>query len=155
MRLVNVTSGRLASLGVVSNITILANDDPYGAFEFEPSLVAVDEMNENITVHVVRRQGIVGRTRVYYASVPWNTSVDDIMYIRAKESQDYLPVSGFIDFQPNQTMGTFVLTIMDDVIPEGNETIVVNLTSVKLLQSQGLESGKIDFSQFLWPFICS
>ena len=143
MRLVNVTSGRLSSRGIVSNVTILANDDPYGVFEFEPTLLTIDEVNGNVTVHVVRRQGTIGKTRVYYTSVARNVSVNDVMYNRAEENRDFRPVSGFVDFQPNQTSGSFVLAIMDDVIPEDNETIVVNLTGVTLIggQSSGNKSN--------------
>lgn len=139
LRLVNVTSGRLSSRGIVSNITILGNDDPYGVFEFEPTLLTVDEVRRNVTVRVVRRQGTIGNTRVYYASL--NVSVDGVMYNRAEENRDFYPVSGFIDFQPNQTTGSFHLPIMNDVIPEANETIVVNLTSVTLIGSQS--SGRL------------
>jgi hypothetical protein len=152
VRLVNVTRGRLSSRGIVSNVTILASDDPYGVFEFEPSLLAVDEVSRNVTVHIVRRQGTMGKTRVYYTSVSSNISVNDAMYNRAEENRDFHAVSGFVDFQPNQTSGRFALRIMDDVIPEDNETIVVNLTSVTLLASQGSKSGTVDVYVICHPF---
>lgn len=143
MRLVNVTRGRLASRGIVSNVTILANDDPFGLFEFDPSLLTIEEANRNITVTIVRRQGTMGTTRVYYTSVPSNVGVSDVMYDRAEEDKDFHPVSGFVDFRPNQTVGNFVVTILDDVIPEDNETIVVNLTSVMLMGGQDFQSGTV------------
>ena len=152
VRLVNVTRGRLSSRGIVSNVTILASDDPYGVFEFEPSLLAVDEVSRNVTVHIVRRQGTMGKTRVYYTSVSSNISVNDAMYNRAEENRDFHAVNGFVDFQPNQTSGRFALRIMDDVIPEDNETIVVNLTSVTLLASQGSKSGTVDVFVICHPF---
>jgi G-protein coupled receptor 98 len=144
VRLVNVTSGRLSSRGIVANVTILANDDPYGVFEFEPTFLAVDEGNRNVTVRVVRRQGSVGKTRVYYTSVAHNVTVDDVTYNRAEENRDFHPVSGFVDFQPNQTSGSFVLAIMDDDLPEDNETIVVNLTRVALSGGEEGSGNKIN-----------
>ena len=143
MRLVNVTRGRLSSRGIVSNVTVLANEDPYGVFEFEPAFLTADEGNRNVTLQVVRRQGSVGKTRVYYTSVAHNVTVNNVIYNRAEENRDFHPVSGFIDFQPNQTSGSFVLTIIDDVMPEDNETIVVNLTKVTLTARQGPGNRKI------------
>ena len=143
MRLVNVTRGRLSSRGIVSNVTVLANEDPYGVFEFEPAFLTADEGNRNVTLQVVRRQGSVGKTRVYYTSVAHNVTVNNVIYNRAEENRDFHPVSGFIDFQPNQTSGSFVLTIIDDVMPEDNETIVVNLTKVTLTGRQGPGNRKI------------
>lgn len=137
MRLVNVSSGRLASRGVIANITILANDDPYGVFEFEPSLLVVNEVDRNVSLHIVRRQGSIGKARVSYMSLPINTSVSEAVYDRGEDNLDFRPISGYVDFQPNQTSGSFMVTIMDDLIPEDNETIFVNLTSVTLLSSQG------------------
>lgn len=141
MRLVNVSRGRLSSRGIVSNITILGNDDPYGVFEFEPTLLTVGEVNRNVTIRVARRRGAMGNTRVYYTSLKSNVSVDGVVYNRAEENLDFYPVSGFIDFLPNQTSGSFVLPIMDDVTPEANETIIVNMTSVTLIGSQS--SGRL------------
>ena len=141
MRLINVTSGRLSSRGIVSNITILANDDPYGVFEFDPTVVTVNEVNGNVTVYIVRRQGAVGKTRVYYTSVPRNVSMTDFMYNRAQANEDFRAVKGFVEFLPNQTLGSFVVEVLDDNIPEDNETIVFNLTSVMLVEGQGFLSG--------------
>ena len=132
----------------MSNITILGNDDPYGVFEFEPTLLTVNEITQNVTVQVVRQRGTMGNTRVYYASLKGNVSVDDVVYNRAEGNRDFHPVSGFIDFQPNQTSGSFLLPITDDVIPEANETIVVNLTSVTLIGSQS--SGRVSARQMDW-----
>ena len=137
----------MSSRGIVSNITILGNDNPYGVFEFEPTLLTVNEITQNVTVRVVRQRGTMGNTRVYYASLKSNVSVDDVMYNRAEGNRDFHPVSGFIDFQPNQTSGSFLLPIMDDVIPEANETIVVNLTSVTLIGSQS--SGRVSARQIV------
>lgn len=137
-----MSSGRLASNGIVANITVLANDDPHGVFKFSPVLLSVDETNRNVTLTIVRRKGAVGKTRVYYTSVPSSMSLRDVVYDRATENQDYHSMNGFVDFQPNQTLGSIVLRIMDDIIPEDNETIVVNLTSVVLISDPVVQPGE-------------
>lgn len=146
MRLVNVTRGRLSSRGVVSNITIVANDDPYGVFEFEPSILAVREATRNITLHVVRHQGTLGSVRVNYTSRishVWRTGDN-----RASDKEDFIHVDGFLEFVPNQTLETFMIQILDDVKPEENETVVVNLTSALLLTNQ--HSGTISYYGRTW-----
>lgn len=142
LRLVNVSNGRLASSGIVANITILANDDPHGVFEFDPVLLSVEEADKNVTLTIARRKGTVGKTRVYYTSVPSSVLVEGLKYGRANETQDYASIKGFVDFQPNQISGSIVVTIMDDVIPEDNETVVVNLTSVVLISDPIIRPGK-------------
>ena len=144
MRLTNVTRGRLASTGIVSMVIVLASDDPYGVFEFYPTWTTVHEMHTNLTLRIVRRRGSMGNTRVYYTSVPRSVVVSGLVTSRAEEDKDYRSIDAHVDFQANQTSTTVVLEILDDVIPEGNETIVVNLTSVVLLQNSGASSGEAD-----------
>lgn len=126
----------------MSNITVLTNDDPHGVFEFDPVLLSVEEADRNVTLTIARQKGTMGKTRVYYTSVPSSVIMKGLMYARANESQDYISINGFVDFQPNQTSASIVLRIMDDIIPEDNETVVVNLTSVVLISDMVIRPGK-------------
>ena len=70
-RLLNVTAGMLASNDTVAIVTVLENDDPYGAYEFEATSRDV-EIPEDIPVGgsssvnmmVERRQGTFGEVTV-------------------------------------------------------------------------------------------
>ena len=70
-RLLNVTAGRLDSSGTVAMVTVLENDDPYGAYEFETSLREVEIPEDiplggasSVDIQVDRSQGTFGEVTV-------------------------------------------------------------------------------------------
>lgn len=78
--LLNVTAGRLASNDIVAIVTVLENDDPYGAYEFESASQDV-EIPEDIPVggsplvhmQVERNQGTIGNVTVSSCTCKNNT----------------------------------------------------------------------------------
>ena len=70
-RLLNVTAGRLNSSSTVAMVTVLENDDPYGAYEFEASSQEVEIPEDiplgdssSIDIQVDRNQGTFGEVTV-------------------------------------------------------------------------------------------
>ena len=70
-QLLNVTAGRLSTDGIISTVTVLENDDPYGAYEFGVTSQNV-EIPEDIPIggssvvdmQVDRNQGTFGEVMV-------------------------------------------------------------------------------------------
>lgn len=70
-RLLNLTAGMLASRDIVTIVTVLENDDPYGAYEFEATSRNVEIPEDipvggssSIDIEVERTQGTFGEVMV-------------------------------------------------------------------------------------------
>ncbi|XP_031564731.1 adhesion G-protein coupled receptor V1-like [Actinia tenebrosa] len=133
IQLVNVSSGRLAATGTVSNITIIANDHPYGIFQFNRSVVSVPESNKNVTVVFNRERGVLGAVRVHYETMS-NGDMFGSIRQKALAGEDFVASNGYIDFSGGQKNASFVIQILDDDIPENEETLLVNLTRVEIVK---------------------
>ena len=80
-RLLNVNSGSFASSGMVASVTILENDDPFGAYEFEASSRDV-EIPEDIPAGGSRMVDLdVNRNQGTFGNVMVNTSDRALHYI--------------------------------------------------------------------------
>uniref|UniRef100_A0A8D0G948 Adhesion G-protein coupled receptor V1 n=1 Tax=Sphenodon punctatus TaxID=8508 RepID=A0A8D0G948_SPHPU len=134
--IINVSCGHL---GVHTNasLTVLANDDPYGFFIFSERNrpVKVEEETRNITLTIVRVNGLLGIVMVTYRTMgddeksPYQPS--DVA--RATQERDYLPISGSVIFATNKSEATIFLPVLDDDEPERSESIFVELLSVALV----------------------
>lgn len=68
--------------------------------------------------------------------------------IRA-DYQDFTAVSGNITFAQGQEYGFFTIPILDDTVPEQDESVFVRLTTVVLVQAAQLRTGKVHACMFL------
>ncbi|XP_065175877.1 adhesion G-protein coupled receptor V1-like [Sycon ciliatum] len=133
------TSGAsLDSANIDASVTISANDDPYGIFEFSAGIPSTSgtfipassaapslELRESaglVDIYVVRAQGTVGNASVEYSTSP-GTAVGD------GASPDYTPTASRLEFAGGQLFSKFQLRINDDAIPELAKNFTLELTN--------------------------
>ena len=152
VQLINVSAGRLADQGTQSNVTILASDDPYGVFIFYPSQLTITENNTTVSLIIKRISGVQGVVRVNYSSISGMNMPNVRM---ASPNEDYVPIVGAVEFSEGQKNATVSLMVLDDNIPEAEETIMVNLTDVQLVSGHPVFPGRLYFfiSFFLFSLL--
>lgn len=128
--LTNVAGGaRVDASQDTAIITVLKSDSSNGVFGFTSNSLA-NTIGEpgNITVAVNRSEGMFGDV-----TVTWE--VRD-MSSGMVASQDFSPATGRIEFQENDNLQTFLITTLDEMVPELNEDFVVVLTSAVASDNQ-------------------
>ncbi|KAL4228132.1 hypothetical protein ACF0H5_013567 [Mactra antiquata] len=119
-----------------SEVTVRANDDPYGKFVIPVTNrpVFVDETSSVVTVNVQRLGGRFGVVDVNYTTLsPTETYPYIPSTLPRADTSDYVLTSGVVRFQSDQEQATFDLQILDDLEPEENEAVYVRLTGVTLI----------------------
>ncbi|MEW8158965.1 MAG: Calx-beta domain-containing protein [Candidatus Thiodiazotropha endolucinida] len=109
-------------VGVLNNatLTIVENDArPAGSVEFSGSSYRVNEDAGTLSVTIQRSGGSEGSGTIDYA----------ISDGTATGGSDYNATSGTLTFIDGQVSGTFDITITDDTLQEGTESIVLNLSN--------------------------
>ena len=139
-----MSAGRLASRDTRANLTVLHSDDPHGVFAFEPATVRVIEQNASVWLSVVRRRGTTGTVRVNF------TTSDHVGAGLAEPNKDYIPHRGSLVFSAGQQVANFTVVVLDDVLPEDEEEIVVNLTSAELLGGPAVVPGEWPGNWLYW-----
>ncbi|XP_055460041.1 adhesion G-protein coupled receptor V1 [Psammomys obesus] len=113
-----------------------AEIEPMGVFQFSPSSrnITVSEDARAVRIHVQRLFGFCSDLiKVFYA-----TTADS-----AAPLEDFEPVqSGEVSFHRFQAEADFEITIINDQLPEREETFYVNLTSV---ETKGLGKGDVNW----------
>ncbi|XP_033109462.1 adhesion G-protein coupled receptor V1-like [Anneissia japonica] len=140
VNLISVSDGDLGeSQFLVAKLTITASDDPYGRFVFDQeSLQVVQiEANQNITLKIIREAGSVGSVRVFYSSLRDDEELPNMpsFISRASEGIDFQANQGSMIFTDGQREGSVTVTILDDNLPETEETMFIYITRVTLLES--------------------
>jgi hypothetical protein len=127
---INLTSGSAQGLGIVigtnSSPIIDIAVQPAEKVQFQSSLFSVNENAGTATI-TVTRTGLGGFTIVDYATS--NGS--------ATAAADYVQTSGELVFSPGEKSKTFPVSILDDSLPEGVETVILSLT-VRATDSGGI-----------------
>ncbi|NWQ77266.1 GPR98 protein, partial [Columbina picui] len=135
--IINVSSGRLGN-HTNATLTILANDDPYGVFIFSEQNrpIKVQEETKNISLTVVRRGGLLGTVMVTYRTIGDDEKSPFLPpdVVRATQGKDYIPVTGYLIFTANESEATISLPILDDDDPERSESVLVELSSIVLIE---------------------
>lgn len=118
----NASGAQLSPTAGTATLTI--QDDELG--EDELGVVAFDRANyvvvENVgsaLVTVTLTVSVTGQVTVNYA-----TSINS-----ALADSDYTPTSGQLTFRAGQTRQTIAIAILDDTVPESNETLSVTLSN--------------------------
>ncbi|KAI6651569.1 hypothetical protein LOD99_5177 [Oopsacas minuta] len=121
------------------SLRIEENDSPYGLFQFDTSgvpaqdnqfieaateqpVITVSEETVNISLQVVRAQGTVGQVSVEYF-----TSSLDAFGIGS--DRDYINTAGSLTFSQGQRSQYLTITLVDDAIPELEESFQVILSN--------------------------
>lgn len=145
IRLLNVSHGRLGSQ-IISTLTVLANDDPYGLFLFSENSrpIRVAEANTLVVLTIQRRKGLMGRVQVMYRTlrdtepVPYSTPGVG----RASAGNDFVPTLDSITFSANQSEANVTVRILDDSEPERAESVFVELSSITLVEGAQARPGE-------------
>ncbi len=110
-----------ASEGVQSTGTVtIVDNDGAGIFEFESSELSVSESVGTATITVNRLRAADGVATVDYVLGTGST---------ATSGTDFTLTAGTLTFNDGETSKTFTVTIADDTVIEGSETVVLQLSN--------------------------
>ncbi|XP_061478182.1 adhesion G-protein coupled receptor V1 isoform X3 [Rhineura floridana] len=118
-------------------LSILPNDSPYGVVGWHTNSVFVkvaepEEKPTIVTLYVLREQGFVGDISVQLISQP----IFSLPLVnQAMENEDYRLENKTVIMAENMTMASVPVAILPDNIPELQEGLVINISSVQLLDS--------------------
>ncbi|VDI35962.1 G-protein coupled receptor 98 [Mytilus galloprovincialis] len=136
VKLTTVEPGELgAGDKLVSSVTILANDDPYGEFVFPSQLrpLQVEENYKNITLSINRLKGTFGTVDIYYRTLgPAELHPQVPVTVNRAGVNDYRATEGMVRFGPTEPQKTIIVTVMDDSDPENDESFYVILINATL-----------------------
>ncbi|CAG2257626.1 ADGRV1 [Mytilus edulis] len=136
VKLTTVEPGELgAGDRLVSSVTILANDDPYGEFVFPSQLrpLQVEETYKNITLSINRLKGTFGTVDIYYRTLgPAELHPQVPVTVNRAGVNDYRATEGMVRFGPTEPQKTIIVTVMDDSDPENDESFYVILINATL-----------------------
>lgn len=112
-------------LGNVSSAQVVISEDdpvqPSGILRFSGASYNVDENDISVVVTISRANGSSGEVRVDYNTADFTAVADE----------DYQSASGVLTFADGQTSRTIVVTILNDMVFEGEETFRVLLSNVQ------------------------
>ena len=110
--------GRLqgSTVAIAAPVTDLPNP---GVLAFSTTSYSVDETGGSATIQVTRLNGTSGQVTVNYAVAP-GTATDLL---------DYTGTAGTLVFADGQTSQAITIPVIDDLLPEGDETVVVTLAN--------------------------
>ncbi|EPQ10965.1 G-protein coupled receptor 98, partial [Myotis brandtii] len=106
-------------------VTILSNDNAFGIISFNmPSSITVREprgRNESVPLTLIREKGTYGMVTVTF----------EVEGGPNPPEEDLSPVKGNISFPPGIAIVVYNLTVLDDEVPENDETFLIQLKSVE------------------------
>ena len=118
--LANPTGGATLGEKYFTGINILDNDPPQ-LFAFSSPTYSVTESGKLATITVTRTGGSAGTMSVDFATAA-GTAL-------AGKNRDYLATSGTLTFAPGEMSKTMPITIIDDNVFEGDESLTVTLAN--------------------------
>src|SRR5439155_1690405 len=117
---INVTLSNATNATVAPPATVTILDDDPPAVSFSMSTFTVDESAGQALI-TVNLNGPSGRTAtINYASSNGT----------ATAGSDYTAASGTLIFAPGQTNISFLVNVLNDALPETNETVLLALTNL-------------------------
>ncbi len=116
VRLTNPSTGVVLGSPGVATVTIIDND---AGLKFSSPTYRISESGVTATITVLR-------TTVTNTTVSVNYSASDGT---ARDTQDYVSTSGVLTFTNGETAKTFTVSIIDDTLIEGDETVLLSLFS--------------------------
>lgn len=123
-----------ASVGRATAVLTIVDDDfSPGALGFATNLFVVSESVGNAVITVVRTNGSTGPVSVQFAST--NGS--------AIAGVDYVMTNGFLNFSDGQTNKTFSVSVINDVVSEGDESVLLTLSNPGNGATLGLSSAAL------------
>ena len=122
LTLSNPTGGAGITTPKTTVLTIVENDQPppAGVLQFSNVNFEGAENDGSVTIVVERIGGSIGNVSVNYATADGT----------ATEGQDYIGSSDTLTFADGVTSQTLAVTLLDDQIYEGNETVKLSLSNI-------------------------
>jgi hypothetical protein len=112
-----------SSLGSNSSLVVTIQEDdpvpPAGTFQFSGASYSVDENGGSLLITVTRTGGSFGLASVDYQTID----------ATATAGSDYTANSGTLSFLDGEISKTFSVTILDDSVYEGDESILMSLSN--------------------------
>ncbi|XP_068617051.1 adhesion G-protein coupled receptor V1 [Brachionichthys hirsutus] len=117
-------------------LTVDTSDEPYGLLSISPSSLKVttEERDQTISIYVNREFGASGAVNITYEVM--GGSLQDLSQVEgtlAEPGQDFVSGSGSVILQDGQTSVAIPVSILEDDIPELQESFLVNITSAVLI----------------------
>jgi hypothetical protein len=107
-----------ATLGAITNAVVtIVDNDTAGTIAFSPASYSVSETGAVATIRVVRTGGKASGVTVDYATSDGT----------ATAGADYTAASGQLSFGLNETNKTFTVSVVNDAVFEGTETVGLKL----------------------------
>ncbi|MGH3370962.1 MAG: Calx-beta domain-containing protein, partial [Nocardioidaceae bacterium] len=121
LTLSNVAGGTPAALLGVRSTAVLniTDNDLGGVVQFSAVTYTVAETAPQATITVTRTGGVASGVTVDYQTAAGT----------ATPGSDYVETSGTLTFGAGQTSRTFTVPILNDPAPEGDETVILQLTA--------------------------
>ena len=120
VQLFNPTGGAIVGARGTTTVTILDEDVGPGFLGFSTGTYVVSENATNALITVTRLAGRTGVVAVDVATVPGGSAVAGL---------DYAPASTNLVFLDGQRSNTFVVTVTNNLIVEGDKTILLSLSN--------------------------
>ena len=114
--LTNITSGAQINLGI-STLLIVDDDFSPGRLQFSAREYSANEYETNAVITVLRTNGSSGIVKVTYFTIDGD----------ARAPFDYTAVSNQVTFADGETVKTFNVPIIPDILAETNETVTLRL----------------------------
>ena len=118
VNLTSTTGGAALGTNTMTKVGIV-NDDFGGTFAFKQSSYATNEFNTNFVVTVVRTGGTANGVTVDYATHD-GTALDGVRYVGT---------SGTLSFGSNELSKTFLIGVINDNLPNGNQNFTAQLSN--------------------------
>ncbi|MEN9573243.1 MAG: hypothetical protein RL514_1098 [Verrucomicrobiota bacterium] len=111
----------IASLGTLSNATLIIVDNDFGVgvLGFSATNYSAFENGGSATITVVRTNGSSGAVTVSFATVDGGGT--------ATAGVDYLSTNGLLTLADGETSKTFIVGLLNDTVVETNETVALVL----------------------------
>jgi uncharacterized delta-60 repeat protein len=107
--------------GQTNAVLTIVNDEGQLGFSSPTYSVSEGSVSGAATITVTRAGGSAGPASANFATTTNGTAIASV---------DYVPVSGTLNFASGETNKTFSITIFDDQLVEGNETVELVLTNL-------------------------
>jgi hypothetical protein len=120
IRLQSPTGGAIIGSRSTTQVTILDDDVGPGYLGFSAAAYTVNENSTNAIITVTRLAGRTGTVSIDATTLPGGTAV---------AGRDYAPVTTNLVFQDGVTSRTFVVSVTNNFVVEGNKTIFLALSN--------------------------
>jgi uncharacterized delta-60 repeat protein len=134
--------GLIGSVGTA--ILTIVDDDSYGTFEFSQAVYQGDENGGSAAITVLRLAGTAGTVLVDYEVAEAAPGAGDPSIPPATPGTEFVTATGVLQFLPGDTAKSFLVTLLDDTVQDGDKKIGLALTGVDFGVVGALNAGVLN-----------